>query len=80
MWRHCWRQSVRLAVVTVFVLSGVGIAGAQQAPGNQASQAGQTQTPNMPGMRMPNDLGIVSGVVTKASGGPVIGATNPPKT
>jgi hypothetical protein len=66
---------VRLAVVTVFVLSGLGIAGAQQAPGNQASQAGQTQTPNMPGMRMPNDLGIVSGVVTKASGGPVIGAT-----
>ena len=76
MWRHCWRPSVRLAVVvTVFVLSGVGTVGAQQAPGSQTSQAGQTKMPNMPGMRMPNDLGIVSGVVTKASGGPVSGAT-----
>src|SRR2546426_3752914 len=75
MWRDCWRQSARLAVVTVFVLSGVGIAGAQEAPANQGSQAGQTQVPNMPGMRMPNNLGIVSGVVTKASGGPVSGAT-----
>src|SRR2546426_2520889 len=75
MWRHRWRRSVRLAVVvTAFVLSGVGIARAQQAPGSQTPQSGQTKMPNMPGMRMPNDLGIVSGVVTKSSGGPVSGA------
>src|SRR5262245_13037228 len=75
MLRDFWRRPARLTLVIVFVLSGVGMAAAQQTPSNQSSQAGQTQTPHTPGMRMPTDLGIVSGVVTKASGGPVVGAT-----
>src|SRR5262245_4450550 len=75
-WKDCWRQGARAALVAVFVVSATGMAGAQQAGGGQAP-AGQAQMPNMPNMRMPaaQDLGIVSGTVSKASGGPVSGAT-----
>jgi hypothetical protein len=41
-----------------------------------AASAGQAQQQNMPGMKMPADLGIVSGTVTKAGDkAPVAGAT-----
>ena len=40
------------------------------------ASAGQAQQQNMPGMKMPADLGIVSGTVTKAADkAPVAGAT-----
>jgi len=54
------------------VLSGARAAYAQQPPAGQKPAA---PAPMPPGMKMPADLGIVSGTVTKASGGPVSGAT-----
>jgi hypothetical protein len=54
------------------LLMAAGAAHAGQQP-----PAGQTPMPNMPGMRMPApDLGLVSGTVTKATGGAAVsGAT-----
>jgi hypothetical protein len=60
---------LRAAIVMVCVVAPGSAAYAQQNP------AGQAPTPNMPGMQMAQDLGIVTGVVTKAGGGPVAGAT-----
>jgi hypothetical protein len=67
---------VCLAIVAC-VLNGFGVAHAQpQTAGGQTQPAGQTPMPNMPGMRMAADnLGNIAGVVTKASGGSVSGAT-----
>ena len=64
-------EFVRLVVATSAVLACAAVAGAQ-------GQAGQPQAPAMPpGMKMPApaDQGSVSGTVTKATGGPVAGAT-----
>jgi carboxypeptidase family protein/carbohydrate-selective porin (OprB family) len=74
-WRYGLVRWAHLAVVTILVMGGAVVASAQaQRP--PTPPAGQTQTPNMPGMRMPaQDLGIVSGTVTKSSGDPVTGAT-----
>ncbi len=59
---------LRLAVTVVVVAASTALVGAQ---------VGQPPAmPNMPGMRMPaQDVGLIAGTVTKASGGPVAGAT-----
>src|SRR5262245_1903867 len=75
MRRDSGRRSLRLATVAMVVLIGARTAEAQQKPAPPPPPAGQAPMPNMPGMKMPADLGIVSGTVTKSSGGTVAGAT-----
>ncbi|HEX5111108.1 MAG TPA: carboxypeptidase regulatory-like domain-containing protein [Vicinamibacterales bacterium] len=69
-----WGRSLRLSAVVMVVLIGARATYAQQPPAGQKPPA-PAPAPMPPGMKMPADLGIVSGTVTKASGGPVAGAT-----
>ena len=68
-----------LAAVVVVTCTAVATAdqGGAQRPGQPAQQTtpppAGAPMPNMPGMKM--DMGIVTGVVTKAGGGAVAGAT-----
>ena len=68
---------VRLVVAMAALLSGAVAAHAADQAGNQ-QQSAPPQMPNMLGMRMPSaqDLGMISGTVTKAAdSGAVAGAT-----
>ena len=69
---------VRLIVASAMVVSLSAAVRAAEQPAAQ-QPAAQTQTPPMPGMAgmpaTPQNLGIVSGTVTKTAGGPVANAT-----
>ena len=72
-------RACTLAVAMVVTCAGLAVAGQNPAPrpadpAQQPPPAG-AQMPNMPGMPAAVPMGIVTGVVTKASGGTVAGAT-----
>jgi hypothetical protein len=69
-------------IASVLVVACTGVAGAGQRPAQRPAQTAQQSTPPPPGAPMPNmpgmpavAMGIVTGVVTKAGGGAVAGAT-----